>query len=339
MTKSEFRDLIASWCLSESEEAERYSQIRSLTDFLESVLYHEYEPAKAGNHGEFGLRLARWIANAETESQQKSLFLILGHLIFFGREQMRAGYLTAFSRHVLHWLLEVEQLHFFGEDTEAKLNAALSKTAFTEITDSFGLGSFIRWNNLDGQNSRYTWEQHLENWKQDSFLRQVMNYDSNNPERKKKYLVLLEDFVGSGSQMEEAVTKACSLTDDLEVLLCPIVICPEGVRLAQTLEGRHKNLTFSSVLELPPKSLISLEPREYEHFEFAEIRAVLNSLHQKVCGTEGSWQQATSEFGYRDTGAFFCKYDNCPDNTLPAIHHKSDLGWRPLFHRTSREPV
>ena len=178
MRQEELIALISKWCLPDTCEAERYFHIRSLTNFLEGTLYCNYEPTQVGTHGPFGARLARWIGNADAEWQKKSLFLILGHLIFLSREEMRAGYLTAFSKNVLHWLLEVEELPYFGAETEGKLRSALSRTAFTEITDSFRLGNFFRWNNLDGQSPRYTWEQHLANWDMDGFLGQVMGFDA-----------------------------------------------------------------------------------------------------------------------------------------------------------------
>ena len=339
MTRADFRKLVSTWCQSESAEASKFSHIRSLTDFLEEVLYEEYEPTKAGDHGNFGYRLARWIGNAERESHRKALFLILGHLIFFGRDQMQAGYLTAFSKNVLHWLLATEKLPFFREDTEQKLKLALSRTAFTEITDSFGLTTFLHLNNVAGHKQRYTWEQHKKSWKKRRFLRQVMGQNCWSRKGNKDKLVLFEDFVGSGSQMHKAVERACSLSKAIPVLLCPIVICPGGAKLARSLAREHAHLTFSPVIELPRNMFLSKEHRDQEHPDFDAIRDTLIALHPKVSGTKGSWLQSTSPFGYRDTGAIFCKHDNCPDNTLPAIHHESDLDWKPLFHRTSREPV
>lgn len=339
MTIADFRKLVATWCQSESKEASKFSHIQSLTNFLEEVLYEEYEPTKAGDHGNFGYRLARWIGNAETESHRKALFLILGHLIFFGRDQMQAGYLTAFSKNVLHWLLATEKLPFFREDTEQQLRSALSRTVFTEITDSFGLTKFLHLNNVDGHKQRYTWEQHKGSWRKGKFLRQVMGRRWWSRTGKKDKLVLFEDFVGSGSQMKKAAERACSLSKTIPVLLCPIVICPGGAKLARSLARKHAHLTFSPVIELPERSFLGQMPIDEEHPDFDAIRTTLISLHPKVRGTHGSWLQATSPFGYRETGAIFCKHDNCPDNTLPAIHHESDLDWKPLFHRTSREPV
>ena len=334
MTTEELRQVLADWCQSESDLSEDLSEIRSLTDFLEQVLYKEYEPARVGAQGEFAVRLARWIGGAETDDDMRSLYLLVGRLVFFGREQMMAGYRTAYSRNIALWLMEIERLPFFGRHTEARIKAAVAATAFTEITDSFRLGDFLRWNNVAGHGTRYTWKQHLGGWDRAAFTQQIMGARSGAPRRN---LVLLEDFIGSGNQMERAAEMACSLPPDYNVLLCPITICPEGARRARELEERHRHFTYSPVMELPENTFIAENTVDGEHRHHSLIRTALLSLHAKVRGTLGSWPQETSAFGYEETGAIFCKYDNCPDNSVPILHHGSDLGWCPLFPRTARE--
>ena len=325
---------MAGWCQAMDPQAPYFLEIRALTDFLGQVLYAEYEPVGVGAQGEFDVRLAEWIGSAKSETDRRALYLLLGRLVFLGREQMMAGYRTAYSRNIASWLMDVEGLPFFDGGTEAKLSSAVEATAFTEITDSFGLGNFLKWNNVAAHGLRFTWEQHLSTWDPDAFIQDVMHSGAGTPRR---YLVLLEDFVGSGSQMAEAVNLACSLTKVERVLLCPIVICPDGADCARSMVKGHDKLDYSPVMELPEEAFISdvAIPDEHEHHGL--IRKALLSLHALVRGTPGSWPQATSAFGYKDTGAVFCKFDNCPDNSVPVLHHRSDLGWSPLFLRTARD--
>lgn len=334
MTAKEFRALLASWCQTTGPLSRNFSEICSLTNFLEQVLYSEYEPVGVAAQGEFGVRLAEWVGSARDEADRQALYLLLGRLVFLGRRQMKAGYLTAYSRHIASWLMDIEGLPFFGCDTEGRLNIAVEETAFTEITDSFGLGNFLRWNNIAGHGSRFTWEQHLSSWNPNAFMQDVMY---SGPRRPRRYLVLLEDFVGSGTQMASAVNLACKLTNVERVLLCPIVICPKGGKCARELVKKYRKLDYSPVMELPKEEFISKvrTPDEHEHHDL--IRKALLSLHKFVRGTPESWPQETSAFGYKDTGAVFCKFDNCPDNSVPVLHHRSDLGWSPLFPRTPRE--
>ena len=334
MTTEELRGLLADWCQSVGGLSKDLSEIRSLTDFLEQVLYEEYEPAQVGAQGEFPARLARWIGGAESDDDRRSLYLLVGRLVFFGRKQMMAGYRTAYSRNIASWLMETEGLPFFGSATEANVNAAVAETVFTEITDSFRLGDFLKWNNIAGHGTRYTWEQHLEGWDLVTFMREIMRTNSEVP---RKHLVLMEDFIGSGNQMEAAVESACRLPENHNVLLCPIVICPDGAARARELVERHRHLKYSPVMELPENIFISNHAVDGEHHHHPRLRETLVSLHPKVRGTLGSWPQKTSAFGYENTGAVFCKYDNCPDNSVPILHHRSDLGWSPLFPRTARE--
>lgn len=326
--------MLAEWCQTMDQLSHDIQEIRSLTDFLEQVLYKEYEPVGAGAQGEFAVRLARWIGSAEDDADRRALYLLLGRLVFFGRDQMIAGYRTAYSRSIASWLIDVEQLPFFDGDTEARLNDAVEKTAFTEITDSFRLGDFLRWNNISGQGMRFTWEQHLSTWDPNAFMRDVMH--SGRAVRRTN-LVLLEDFVGSGSQMATAVEFACSLDDVHRVLLCPIVICPAGDRRARALTLKHKKLSYSPVMPLPDEAFIAEDMVAGEHQHHEPIRKTLLALHALVRGSPGSWLQETSAFGFRETGAVFCKFDNCPDNTVPVLHHRSNLGWSPLFLRTARD--
>ena len=333
MKIDELRALLADWCQSDDGLSADLSEIKSRTDFLEQVLYRNYESAQVGAQGEFRIRLAHWIGGAESDKDKRSLYLLLGRLIYFGRKQIMAGYLTAYSKNIALWLMEIEGLPFFGSDTEARLSAAVEETAFTEITDSFRLGDFLRWNNIAAKGKRYTWEQHLSSWEETAFTEEIMHSNSRKP---RKNLVLMEDFVGSGIQMEAAVEKACSLSETYNVLLCPIIICPDGVSRARALVDKHRYFNYSPVMELPENAFISEHPIAVEHAHHPLIRETLLSLHGKVRGTKGSWPQETPPFGYENTGAIFCKYDNCPDNSVPILHHCSNLGWSPLFPRTPR---
>ncbi len=331
MTKDEFQELLNSWCRSDVLRESGYADIKNSLNFLERVLLHEYEPADVGIHGEFSLRLAKWIGSAENEYDRQSLYLMLKHLFFVGRDDMKSAYLTAYSKNILSWLINIGQISIFAEDAECGLKRQLALTVFTEITESFKLADFNHWNNIHGQTIRYTWEQHLQGWVSGDFSDRVLNGDE------KKYLVLLEDFVGSGTQMKQAIHNACSVDFDVDVLLCPIMICPDGAEMALELEERYPRLTYSPVLEIPTKHFIKPACVPGEHEDYARIRQSLNSVHQKVKGTPGSWQQERGPFGWLETGAIFAKYDNCPDNSIPALHHRSDLEWEPLFYRASRE--
>ncbi|MCD2178226.1 phosphoribosyltransferase-like protein [Rhizobium sp. C1] len=336
MTRTELRQLLSSWCQSDNMGERGFADLTANVDFLEVALFSDYEVTDVGEHGQFGLRLARWLASASSEADQQNLFLMLRYLIFVGRDEMKAASLTAYSKNTAHWLLSTSDISIFDPGARSRLEQSYNQIAFTELTDSFGLGNFLRWNNVHGGNVRYTWEQHLENWSISDFIFSVM--DKGNKDR----IVLLEDFVGSGSQVENAIRLCCEINNyipELKVLFCPLIICPKGKAMAIDLQRIYPCLTYSPVLEIPQEHFISPEYVADERPEYDAIRQTLKAIHGKVKGTPGSWLQQTSAFGYRDTGAIFVKYDNCPDNSVPALHRQSDLGWSPLFYRNSREPI
>lgn len=334
MTRTELRHLLSTWCQADSVGKQGLADLKATIDFLEVALFSDYQVTKVGGHGEFGFRLAKWLASAPTEDHQKNLFLMLRYLIFLGPHEMHSASLTAYSKNTAQWILNTSDISVFDGDAKLKIEKAYSEIAFTELTDSFGLGNFLRWNNVHGAYSRYTWEQHKTNWDPLEFIKDVLNGG------KKNRIVLLEDFVGSGSQVEEALHLCCKLVafiPSIKVLFCPMVICPEGRDMALQMQRRYPCLTYSPVLEIPPEHFISPTYSPDERPEYDAIRGTLQAVHDKVKGTPGSWKQQTSAFGYRNTGAILVKHDNCPDNTVPALHRKSDLGWSPLFYRTSRE--
>ena len=284
--------MLAEWCQAmDAPLSDDILEIKSLTDFLEQVLYEEYEPVGTSAQGEFAVRLAGWIGSAQDDADRRALYLLLGRLVFLGRYQMMAGYRTAYSRTIALWLMDVEALPFFGGDTESRLNDAVEKTAFTEITDSFGLGNFLKWNNIPGQGLRFTWEQHLSTWNPDAFMRDVMHSGLAVPRRN---LVLLEDFVGSGSQMAKAVELACGLPDVHRVLLCPIVIGPEGDKCARALARKHGKLSYSPVMPLPEEAFIAEDTVASEH---QSSRADQEDIAVATCsGTRYAGKLAARDF-------------------------------------------
>lgn len=321
--------LVAKWINSDVDDTRGFRGLKAKIDFLTEVLYNEYLPTKAGGHGEFRYRLTKWIRSATDEDQKKLMFLLINHLFFIGQKEMEALYLTAYSCHVAKWLLRKNNIQLDSPQAEELLKQAFATTLFTGITDSLRLGDFIRMNEIQGHPIRFCWEQGLTDWNPANFVASMGN---------RTKIVLLEDFVGSGSQMENAVREACALAQHYEVLLCPLVICPEGAKLASQLTAVHPNLSFSPALQLEPSSFVGKIANAGEPALFAELRQLVVDLHPAVTGTT-PWVQNHGPYGYRDTGGLIVKHDNCPDNTIPMIHHASNTPWNPLFLRTSREPL
>lgn len=328
---TDFLIKLATWIRADPDNETGIRSLKSKVDYLADVLYHEYRPTMAGQHGEFRYRLERWINSAATDEQKRQMFLLLEYLFFVGQKEFDALYLTAFSRHVAEWLLISENISITDPQAHLRMRQSVATTFFTAVTDSFNLGDFIRINGIQGANRRFIWEQGLRaNFSEATFMAEEMPG--------KRRIVLLEDFVGSGSQMERAVHAACSLAGHIPVLLCPLVICPDGAALARQLANQYQNLTFRPALELHPKDFVRPTRALDEPVLFEHIRNLVQEVHPLVVGNSG-WNQNYGPFGYEQTGALIVKFDNCPDNTLPLLHRASDSPWHPLFFRVSREMI
>ena len=339
MTKQELRELVSDWCNQSVEPRNEIFETKKLVDFLEHNLYHDYEPTKSGQHGDFGLRLAKWIGSTNSEEDQRNLYLMLRHLFYVGKADIDSAYTTAFSNHVMNWLITLHKIDVFSDSASDELSSEIGHTAFTAITDSFRLGDFLRVNNIHGDTTRYIWEQHKNNWTPQNFIDEVISPLSSN----KYNIVLFEDIVGSGSQANWSINTICSMNSPrINILFCPIIICPGGAEIARNIANQYSNFHYSPILEIPEEHFIKRDPVDGEHPDFLDIRKTLTNVHPLVAGSPGSWQQDHGPFGFGGNGGmggFIVKYDNCPDNTVPAIHRQSDLGWSPLFYRTSREQI
>lgn len=329
--QSEFIERVSHWINADPDNLLGLRGLKAKVDFLTDILYGEYRPTLVGTHGEFKFRLAQWIDSAPNDAQKKLMFMLLDHLFFVGKHEFDAMYMTAYSRHIAQWILSKEKINLSARSAWDETKLALNKTLYTAVTDSFNIGDFIRLNSIQGANTRFIWEQALKTgWDPQNF--------ENNAMSGKDKIVLLEDFVGSGSQMKDSVIAACELPSQPQVLLCPLIICPDGADLARNLCQKYASLTYAPVLELSRKDFVAPKAQRDEPALFEEIRTLVADVHPYVSGT-APWLQNYGPFGYGGTGALIVKYDNCPDNTLPLFHRKSDTPWNPLFFRVSREAL
>ena len=341
MTKSEFQELLRNWCLADAQGQGQLLKLKADVEFLGERLFDEYRPTKNAPEGPFSVRLAKWIGSAQDEIDQIRLFRLLKYLFFIGQDDLEAASKTAFSRHVLEWLISRIGINVLAADARQQIVQAQSLVRYTAITDSFNLGDFLRINDVQGHHIRYTWEQEKDNWDPAEFRRRVMQHGVQG-ETEKRYLVLLEDFVGSGSQAQRAVRNAQAIRDGqnsaYEVLFCPLIICPEGAAWAKQLQTNFANFHYSPVLELHESAFIKPTAVQGENADYPDLRDCVTRLHPTVVGPQPV-KQDYGPFGYSDTGAVLVKYDNCPDNSLPVLHRKRTNYWEPLFKRASRLPI
>lgn len=306
-----------------------YNLIHAEIEYLTSKRFDQYVPT-IGPHPSFRSRLARWLSLLTDEADQKLLFRLVPHIFFLGREEYAALHRAAFNGPI-HWWL-IDQLGFRLDDPnlDSEVGDALASTWFCPITDSAGIADFYHANNIHGSEHRPGWrflahisgEQRILEYMRTSGLNRV---------------VLIEDFVGSGTQMSEVAPLLTALAPNIPILITPHIICPDGMRIGEQLATAFTNVTFEPVLPVPAHAFIAPNPHPDEPALFRDIRELIRRVYPTVSGSATVDEHTIpyGPFGFARTGGLVVTFSNCPDNSLPVVHHRSAT-WDPLFPRSSR---
>lgn len=294
-------------------------------EHLARELYWEYEPTK-GPFPDFWQRLESWLNNV-AEADQKVLFRLLRHLFFIGPKELDNLYRVAYNEHVSRWLVDQLGLALDDPTLDQQLATALNETWFCPITDSMRINAFYHLNHITGSNLRPDWLS-LEK------LGSTTQIGAYVAQQRIKHIVLLEDFVGSGSQIKEAVSFAATLPANLPVLCLPLILCPSGVTNLNAWQAAHANLTCDAVLRLAPLDFIGPTPLPNEPALYGDIRPVALTSFATI-QRSGPHAQLYTPYGYQQTGGLVVLSTNCPDNTLPLVHFNVPT-WSALFPRASR---
>ena len=318
------RELLQKWALSDlSTDEEAFLGLEAVR-YLGRQVFGDYEPSQ---FDQFDDRLDRWLHNVTEEEDQKALFLLLNHLFFVGRPEFESLCRAAFSGNVQRWL--VDQLNVDIEDPSASesLQNSLASTWYCPITDSMRINWFLKVNRLSGMPHRPDWRS-LRRFGSSDRIRDFVEAKGI------RRLVLLEDFVGSGTQLRRNVAFAAETLPDVALLVLPLIICPDGDCVGQKLDDNYSNVTYDPLLKIPSHMLIKAEPRESEPRLFQTIRDLTARVRHKLEISEPDAETQRGH-GYRGTGAVVAMFSNCPNNTLPIVHNDS-AEWRALFPRINR---
>ncbi len=306
-----------------------YPLINKQIEHFAENLFSDYEPTK-GPYANFWVRLNKWLSNVDSDADKQILFRLIPYIFYVGREEFNTLYRAAYNGPIARWFIEQLNLKLDDDNVELLLREAVNSTWFCPITDSMHISSFCHVNRISGINQRPDWHSLAKFGKADEVEKYINKCGI-------KRIVLLEDFVGSGSQMLPAVDFAANLISKLPIMIVPLIICPTGANLGIDLEKKYSNITVSPVVQLKKGVFVATTPVQDEKDIFNKTRELVKRLYIKVSG-QTSWPhegKPYSPFGYKETGSLFVMYSNCPDNTLPIIHYKHDT-WEPLFPRSTR---
>ena len=357
---------VKQWDLSNTDDrVDAFGHFDSATGRFESILnrlewfgkneWNRYLPAENANCStQYMVRLAEWIGNVDTDKDRQLLLEYALHVAFFSHEDLCALYRTAFSGVITRWVIEQEKLSFDDADFQARLAEELyQRTWYCPVTDSMDINEFYHANHIVGVSHRPGFallkmlDEPTDEDNADAQTRLMKNLEKyiSDPNPRSaapplKRLVLLEDFVGTGTQSAGAL-KWAAKNVGLPILFVPLVICAPGVKELTKIAAKHpKNVRFSPLLKLDERDLLGDNRKNVPGIPNAErIETMARDTFQKVAGGQHTNKNIAphTAFGFKETGASFVSYSNTPNNTLPLVHHRSlSGGWHPLFPRSAR---
>jgi len=298
-------------------------------NFLQEKLYYQYEPSLPPNPS-YLKRLADWLDNMASEEDQKLAFELASKLFFVGRDEIRAMYRTAYWGPIMRWLITSQNFPINNPNLSVQLESCIQTTWFCPITDSMKINEFLHVNDIRNEiNHRPDW-QSLAKFGDPEKVRSYIE------RRGIKRIVLLEDFIATGTQASKAIKFAADLcsTAPIPVLVVPLVLCPQAMDTFNEMK-LPQHVTIEPVLQLEKHHFILGAGAEntpaFNHFKKLAEQTYL----QVTNGIPPCNDKPYGPLGFRNTGGLIILSTNTPDNTLPLIHWHSST-WSPLFPRHSR---
>ncbi|MDB6035187.1 MAG: hypothetical protein JWM16_5525 [Verrucomicrobiales bacterium] len=339
-------EIIGAWDANSVEDdptaTSKYSEILKHLRFLGEGEWAKYLPAHSPNFSkDFATRLAAWIGNVEETADRQLLLEYAKKLCFFSHDDFQALYLSAFNGPITRWVIQKAELRFDSPTFAEQLKTELYKrTWYCPITDSMDINEFYHVNHISGVEHRPSFATLAMldpiSGESDSVLLGQLRQFMTKPDRWGKSpplerLVLLEDFVGTGTQMKEAVKWAANKLK-IHTLVVPLVICAPGRDALEALTKTHKDLVVSSpIVHVGESELLGPNSKGLNGWaRSSEMEALAKRLSNKLA--------KKPPFGYKKTGCSVVTYSNTPNNSLPLIHHHQQKAgtWSPLFPRSSR---
>jgi len=292
----------------------------SFIKFLGRKLYQEYEPTQ---FQVFEDRLIDWLNNLQDEEDQKLLLALLVELFFMGRKEFEALYRSVYGGILSRWIVDQNGLDPFDAEIDNLIRDGLNSCWLCPITDSLRINSFLKVNGLKSMEHRPDWKS-LVKFGDASKIRKYLE------KNEVSQIVLLEDFVGSGTQVQDALNFVETHFAEFQTLVCPLVVCPVGDDKIKKRLKAKVNITYEPGLLIPEGAMYCRGDRA----SCPELNERVWELFVRLRERFG-FQKPEAFLGFKKTGAQVVMYSNCPNNTLAVFHRESD-DWKPLFPRVNR---
>lgn len=319
-----------------------YSEYYERLIFLEKTHFSQYIPTTGTAHSDYETRLENWLDNLTDEDEKRFLFEFAAHITFLNREDFAKLYQSALEGPISRWIIDDEDLSFTDPSFNEKLQSEINDhTWYLPISDSMSISDFCHTNHLGGVEFRPEFRSLVQfgdiKEKQNEILTFMNSRETPHGVKPLKRLVLLEDFIGSGTQISgdpDILAFARDISSHVSILILPLVICPQGANCIRN-EVRGTNISFEPIIELKENEFINPRNTPMSNKLFQKIYDILISSYSGVVGNDLKSPLPYTPFGIAETGASLVMYSNTPANTLPIIQHQSNT-WSALFPRSAR---
>lgn len=308
-------------------DPERASSLRSLYETLATQLFWNYEPSRSlpkRSARDFLLRLNAWLSCFETDSERWVAFKSIEYIFYAGEEDFVELYRCAYEDKIQRALVDFNDMDIFSDQFVSELAVESQAIWVCPLTDSLRINSFLHCTGMPSQSLRPDIMSLMEFGDEEK----INSYCKN---EKIKYIAIVEDFIGTGSQALKSLKKLEHIYKD-PIVIVPLVICKPGYsKIMSWIETLDRdNIRFSPVLIIEDNCMVKKTPSEGEPLLFSALRGVMKSGFDKI-GIDLGY----GEYGWKDTGSMVVMYSNCPNNT-PPIYHATSEKWAPIFPRSDR---
>lgn len=325
-------------------------QFKELLDhlaYLERVKFQPYLPALYSNRfpPSFMERFYAWLNNDEVaDDEKKDLFQFAEHIAFFSFDDFAALFQNAFSGPITRWCMDQAGIRLTSSGWLDTLNEeCYQRTWFCPITDSLLISLFHHVNSITDKERKPPYRDLAEFGSPEL----VLEYISENKFNK---LVLLEDFIGTGTQAMKAVKWALKNLP-IPILFCPIIAGEEAlerysqltekVRSDESDKFQCPSFEFEPIFKLGGDCFTYNEAEEASPL-FKNISNLNEKIHKVLETTnshcpEGEWGFCKPDSKLRGSTAVM--FSNTPNNSLPLIWHGAEGQWNPLFPRVARQSL
>lgn len=306
----------------------RANQLRAFYETMSTQLFKQYEPTKISSariSREFLIKIESWLEGFSNDEDKWQAFRSIEYLFFAGQAEFEELYRCGVNHNLVPWIIDQSGIDLFSHEVDELVREEISKCWVCPATDSLRINGFLHVTGLEGQSLRPDWL----SLKQFADVNKVQEYIK---AKNIKYLVLVEDFVGSSRQFSRVLNFAASVFSG-PIFLMPLIICAPGERkLCKDIKALNRsNICYKPGLVIEDSCLVGQNPTSNEPKLFNALRQVMKTGYKKMdCELDGE------EYGWEKVGSLVVLYSNCPNNTPPIYHHNVST-WNPLFPRIVRE--